>query len=96
MNICDSCKKTECELQAGFGPMKVCGIHHPITRADLAARDADVDRLVGVILEMHDAARGEIFTRGIDGAGSWAKTVNALGFSPRAKRHQTATEGAKP
>lgn len=64
--------------------------------ADLAAKGAEIARLHGVILEMHNLARGEIYTKGNDAAGSWAKAVNRLGFSNQAKRTIHVSEGANP
>lgn len=59
-----------------------------LTHANLATARAELDRIHGVVLEMHNAARGEIYTKGA-AAGAWAETVNRLGFSADAKRGAT-------
>lgn len=42
MNLCDSCKRTDCTWVAQGVQMSACTWHQPITRADLAARDAEI------------------------------------------------------
>ena len=46
MNLCDSCKKDGCKWRAANGEHRgTCLYMDPITRADLAARDAEIEAL---------------------------------------------------
>lgn len=67
------------------GDMEALSAYIASLHAELATARAELDRIHGVVLEMHNAARGEIYTKGA-AAGAWAETVNRLGFSADAKR----------
>ena len=45
MNICESCKTGECSFRKDGRIVHACHSHEAITRSDLAARDAEIDRL---------------------------------------------------
>jgi hypothetical protein len=55
MNLCESCRNFEgCKLSRKGEVSAGCSPYDPITRADLAAKDAEIDRLRDFVRDVRD------------------------------------------
>lgn len=96
MNLCDSCKTwAGCPDRIKWYPARVtvCGLHDSITRADLAARDAEIAGLREVREAVLSAIRGRLAATGF--FAMTKRLGDALDASRNPPVNRT-TEGAKP